>query len=398
MTSLNFTHDNNVTDQMLDLIDSLVAQSSFIPIRDKKHSVITKPLKRTNSLPNMLLSKYSEYDIISSDLIELGNNKHNNFIQNETNIIKKITNNNNKICTKKIENNMMKSTAHIPTKNNTYDFIENYGDKNLSENISFERVHNKKQNNFNAESTRDSFVPNEIKSNMLYSNDNQHKDIKKKIVFKRTRSKSNGQKLTGSSKSISTTNNNQISKSAKHNKNYLSELIPVTTNRGSNVKNPTRALPQKTNHGLFSVDSIDDIVNKTNNISNNIINDANKNIDQTEQYLEDDRYKTIIECINYVIIIVDLLNRFIYKIYLGFQTTIMGKENNFTIWFIKYYDVLLDYFIIKMNDRTLRSQNIPTSTQGYRTEFSYDSSSAYHDCNSAMYVNKDDGINDEILH
>ena len=87
------------------------------------------------------------------------------------------------------------------------------------------------------------------------------------------------------------------------------------------------------------------------------IRDITKKITQkskkSQQYIKDHKHDIIIDLINYLIIIIDFMNRLIYQTFNLIQDKIIGNGNNLFNDVKSYYDALIIFFIKKVSDKTI---------------------------------------------
>ena len=83
-----------------------------------------------------------------------------------------------------------------------------------------------------------------------------------------------------------------------------------------------------------------DIKNITKELSKNMVKDAKENLVQTQQYLKENKYEIMVDFLNYMVLIIDFLNKMIYKGFILLQEKIMGKGNNFFTVLHQFYRML----------------------------------------------------------
>jgi hypothetical protein len=126
-----------------------------------------------------------------------------------------------------------------------------------------------------------------------------------------------------------------------------------TLNTNQQISNTNQQISNTNQRVIDNEQYLDDVQTITKELSVNMINDVKENIEQTQQYLKDNKYELIINFINYLIMIIDFLNRLIYKIFIFVQEKIMGKDNNFSNVIKFYFDLVIDFIVKKTSDRTI---------------------------------------------
>jgi hypothetical protein len=101
------------------------------------------------------------------------------------------------------------------------------------------------------------------------------------------------------------------------------------------------------------VDDYDDVKIVTKELGKKLIVDMKNNFADTKQYIKQNQYDIIVDMINYLIIVIDFLNKLIYDAFQFIQTKILGQENNFYSHIKQYFDIISNYFIAKITKNTI---------------------------------------------
>lgn len=132
-------------------------------------------------------------------------------------------------------------------------------------------------------------------------------------------------------------------------------ITPIDTEKEerpvqNNVSSFTRT-SLKNDKGKFH--SLDNIQKITKELSKNMVLDVKQNLEQTHQYIKNNKYELMIDFINYVIIVIDFLNKIIHDVFLFMQNKILGKQNNFFDTVSKIYNLLIKLIVKKITFQTL---------------------------------------------
>ncbi|XWV26084.1 putative orfan [Tupanvirus soda lake] len=262
----------------------------------------------------------------------------------------------NKKIHKELPNTNITSTeVGIP-----YEFIESYGDDNMSEKPNnksktklekqkFTPKINKKTKNNDSKTNRES-TKQKIKSSKNISKTNKNIHVKKEVQSKIKRIYAKPLDMNADSDCS---------------ENMEKVIVPTKKEKYDNMKgqvvqnNPEKSpkkSDQKIGHQepvMTEKESLEDVQIIAKELSKNMVIDVKENLEHTQQYIQNNKYEILVDLINYMIVIIDFLNKLIYQAFYLIQEKIIGNKDNFFITLKSYYDILFDFFVKKVSDKTL---------------------------------------------
>jgi hypothetical protein len=93
----------------------------------------------------------------------------------------------------------------------------------------------------------------------------------------------------------------------------------------------------------------EDIKKITSTLSKNMVND----VMDTHKYISENKYEIMIDFLNYLVLIIDFLNKLIYKSFIILQEKILGNNNNFVNFIEDHYNDVTNKIVNKVSERTI---------------------------------------------
>ncbi|XWV24837.1 putative ORFan [Tupanvirus deep ocean] len=248
-----------------------------------------------------------------------------------------------------------------------YEFIESYGDDNMTE-IANKKLKTKKEKQKSNSKTNRKTKNNESKNN--------HNSPKQKINTKKFTSKTNNDNnnikketqtkikkiyakpLDMNADSDFSENSDKINvctKKENHDKENHDKENHLVQNNPENRPSPKKSdqkiiLPKPV---MTEKETLQDVQIIAKELSKNMVIDVKENLEQTQQFIQNNKYEILVDLINYAIVIIDFLNKLIYQAFNLIQEKIIGNKDNFFSMLKTYYDILFDFFVKKISDKTL---------------------------------------------